>query len=235
MFLVTRPQPKAQQTVDALALEGFAAIAMPMIQVVSIPCHAPRQHYDIVLLTSTYTQEWITQHAATLITAKTQVICVGKSSADMLLRVVEGIHDDHLHIAHPENSEGMLAIALSICKANQRVALVKGLHGRNIIAPTLKENGLDVDIYNVYQRVGQSNPNFIKDIEHQLIKCIIVTSIDIVNEVLSTFDHEWLKQRSWMAASQRIYDYLVERGMQDVQLAKGASSEAIVSCAQKFY
>jgi uroporphyrinogen-III synthase len=241
MFLVTRPLSKAKETVNALHSAGFEAVSLPVIAIERLQ-HIPLRdtHYDALIITSTYTENFVKSHLIDLIHAQSQLICIGKSCAAMLIQCATqcatvSISPEHIHIAEPENSEGILKIATHSLAMGQRVALIKGEQGRGIIEQGLASRGIKVDTYDVYKRIPQNTPKETMDIEHKQIRCIIVTSVDIAEQVLSSFNVAWLKQRDWIAASQRIYDFLVTKGMQNIRVSEGASTQAIVSCAKQFY
>jgi len=241
MFLVTRPQLKAKQTVEALQQAGLMAVSLPLIAIEQLQTvKLQNTKYDLVIITSTHTEHFLQKQLADLAYEQSEFICVGRSSANMLKDCAVhfptfNISKERLHIAQPENSEGILKLTESLVSVGQHVALVKGEQGRGLIEQALASRSIKVDTYNVYRRVARSTPEKIKDIEHQPIRCIIVTSVDIAEQVLSSFDALWLEQREWIAASHRIRDFLISKGMQKIRVSEGASTQAIVSCAQQFY
>jgi uroporphyrinogen-III synthase len=241
MFLVTRPLLKAKETAEALRKAGFKAVSLPLITIERIRNIPMREsHYDAVIITSTYTKHFLQTHLNELTHAKCELICVGKSSAKMLTECAKqstsvSVSPQHIHIAEPENSEGILKITTPMLSMGQRVALIKGEKGRGLIEQELASQGIRVDTYDVYKRVAQTTPKEVKDIEHQPIRCIIVTSVDISEQVLSSFDAQWLQQRDWIATSKRIRDFLITKGIQNIRVSEGASTQAIVSCVQQFY
>jgi uroporphyrinogen-III synthase len=241
MFLVTRPQLKAKETVEALQQAGLTAVSLPLIAIEQLQNVKLRDtHYDVVVVTSTHTEHFLQRQLADLAHGQSEFICVGRSSANMLKDCAVhfpslSIDKERLHIAQPENSEGIVKLTESLVSQGQRVALIKGEQGRGLIEQVLASRSIVVDTYEVYRRVAESRPEKIKDIEHQPIRCIIVTSVDIAEQVLSSFDALWLEQREWIAASQRIRDFLISKGMQKIRVSEGASTQAIVSCAQQLY
>jgi uroporphyrinogen-III synthase len=166
----------------------------------------------------------------------THFLCVGQSSANT---VRAGLATCGLtckiEIAEPQNSEGLICSDALSSVSSQKIALVKGKEGRNIIAEYLTQNNAKTDIYEVYERVSAFNPTSINAVERMAIQCIIVTSVDIAEQIFQHFSSEWLQNRHFMVASQRIYDYVLANGMQQPVLSDNASTAAIVSCAQQLY
>ncbi|MFC4701205.1 uroporphyrinogen-III synthase [Glaciecola siphonariae] len=279
MFLVLRPQAKADASCEALKNAGFESFALPAvhINILSTQFNRPRRisaqrnsqqrnsqqqtslkasidelanthantpintqlnthKYDVIIVTSTYTEAFLQQRLANIANEKTHFLCVGKTSAAMISKCLQKINlTAKTSVAQPENSEGILAILTAINVTHKSCALVKGKGGRKLIEDYLAQKSDYTDIFEVYERVTSLRPQDINDVERLPIKCIIVTSVDIAEQLLTHFSALWLKARIFMVASQRIYDYLLAEGMTHIVLADGASSSAIVACAKHLH
>jgi uroporphyrinogen-III synthase len=140
-----------------------------------------------------------------------------------------------IEIAEPQNSEGVIASNTFANIRGKTVAILKGQDGRDAIAQYLLQNKVKSDIYEVYKRQAAFQASDINEVAGQSIKCIIVTSIDIAEQVFECFPLDWLKDRIFMVASQRIYDYVLAKGAQQLVLSDSASTASIVSCANQLH
>lgn len=238
MFLVTRPQPKAEQTARALIAQGFAAIALPAIDVQALEpsLGIPLISYDVVVVTSSYTEPFLQRNLNAMIHQRTQFICVGQSSANIVrdcLRA-DGL-TNQIEIAEPQNSEGIIASQTFAKLSQKSVALIKGQDGRDTIAAYLAQNNVKTDIYETYKRSATFSTTSMNEFDGQSIKCMIVTSVDIAEQIFEHFSLDWLKSIIFMVASQRIYDYVHAKGAQQLVLSDGASTASIVSCANQLH
>lgn len=236
MFLVTRPQPKAKETCDALLENNLQAMALPVIAIKLLErVDVPIRPYDGIIITSTYVQEWLSKHLLTMLDTKTKVICVGSACADMVFSFFEAEHNIHqqVHIAKPENSEGVIELAARIFNNHDKVALVKGAGGRGLISKAILQRGLSLDIFDIYERQRINASNAFAEIEHHTDMCIIVSSVDIAKHLIAQCSVDWLQQQSWMATSPRIKKYLETQGMQNIYVSHGASVNAIITCAKQ--
>lgn len=238
MFLVTRPQPKADETTEALIAEGLAAFAIPAINIEQLhpPLKSNLNGYDIVIVTSTYTQPFLLMNIKQLIRSHTTIVCVGNSTALMLEQCLS-VHNRKcvIQIAEPQNSDGIIASLGPIELNSKTIAIVKGQEGRDIIKEYLTQFSAKTDVYEVYKRTTAFSPTSMNQVDGQAIKCIIVTSIDIAEQIFEHFSHQWLATKIFMVASQRIYDHVQAKSASQVVLASSASTASIVACANQLY
>jgi uroporphyrinogen-III synthase len=239
MFLVTRPQPKAQSTCDALQASGFEAMALPAIKIKLLQTQVAakaEQSFDVVIVTSSFTHAFLQENIVKLCAPHTVFLCVGESSAEVVNQCLATIDANNpISVAQPQNSEGIIASAVLKHIANKKVALLKGLDGRDLIAQYLEKNKAITNTYEVYERVSAFQQSQINEVESLPIKCIIVTSVEIAQHLIEHFSFEWLEQRIFMVASQRIYDYLISQGLKAPILSGSASSSCIVTCAKQLH
>lgn len=236
MFLVTRPLPKATETAEALSAHGFAASMLPALRIEHLSSLPPALSagYDIIVVTSTYTQPYLRIHLRALTHDKSQFVCVGKSSASMVAACLkDAAMALHIEVAEPQNSEGVIASHSFEDLTGKTVAILKGRDGRTSIASYLAEKQVSPDIYEVYERIGAFHESSMNQVDGHSIKCIIVTSVDIAEQVFEHFPLDWLKSKIFIVASQRIYDYVSAQGAQQLLLSKDASTASIVTCANQ--
>nr|WP_136251242.1 uroporphyrinogen-III synthase [Ningiella ruwaisensis] len=254
MLLITRPEPKASETQQALLNAGFNSIKQALIQI--IPLNVPVfdnafnsaretqfKGFDLIIITSTYTLDWVKTNADSLICDTTQFLCVGKSCAEHLKAVLfkekgMSLSDlaSRIFIASPENSEGIIAHPCFKGLSSKRVALIKGKGGRGEIEAALKAKKSELSVYSVYKRVSTLNTDDTRPLSSEelaSIRCIIITSVDIAKVALDYLPSAVLKRCNFIVASQRIGEFLNAQGFTNIHVSEGASSQAIVNAATR--
>lgn len=238
MFLVTRPQPKASETANALVAQGFEALVLPAVSIELLSAKGPTLNagYDVIVVTSSYARTYLEHYVSTLTHAHSHFVCVGSSTAQMVEHCLKKqALKASIEIASPQNSEGVIASHVFLDIANKTVAILKGRGGRRVIADYLIQNKAKTDIYEVYQRTGAFRVSGMNQVDGKSIRCIIVTSVDIAEQIFEYFSLDWLKGRIFIVASQRIYDYVMTKGAQHIMLSGSASTESIVLCANQLH
>ncbi len=237
MFLVARPEDKALVTCQAFEEHGITAIAAPVINIETIVDDALSKHFDIfkpeiILVTSTYASEWLNSQ---LIDSSVLCIgCVGEKTKQALTLVDP---DLKIFVAEPENSEGLLHSKSLKHVEGRKIALIKGLGGRTLISESLRKKGAFVEEFCVYKRQSSTQashfPKVLKAFEHDQIRCIIATSIDVVQALYRVFNGQKLSNSNilWIVPSKRIGQYLWDKGIHSVTISKGASISALLAAA----
>jgi uroporphyrinogen-III synthase len=240
MFLIARPQGKAQQTAAVFEKALLSAHALPLLTIeiaqgntLYSQLHSAKPR--CIIVTSTYAAKWLLQSTANIDVSRmtfTHItfICVGKSTAKAITD--SGILAKIL-VAEPENSEGILKLPFLTRPENINVALIKGEGGRDLISSTLRTRGANVVELNVYKRVANIPAIHALTFEPSQIRCIITTSIEITQLLLANMNHEWLTSCKWIVASQRIKDYVAAFGIQHILVSQGASDEALLASAKQ--
>ena len=146
------------------------------------------------------------------------------------------------------HSEGVLALQSLQVLQGQKVLILRGVSGRELLAETLKERGASVEYVELYERVKPSaSPNILVDwLCTEGKKAIVVTSGDGLKNLLVLVKESQnaagggelestLYQTQLVVVSQRLADFAKDKGFVKVAVAEGASDNAIVastlSCA----
>ncbi len=150
VVLVTRPPLQAESLCRALQAAGAQVIRLPVIDIEALrhPSLSDLGCYDWLVFTSPNAVIH-SQASPGEITAQTHVAAVGAATAQAL---TEAGYKDVLIPAKDYSSEGLLSLAELQNLAHQKVLLIKGQGGRNLIASTLRERGAVVDEWPVYRR-----------------------------------------------------------------------------------
>lgn len=234
-FLIVRPQGKAQASAATFIQAGLPAVGLPIIDIEYLQrefCIEEVAQTNFIVLTSTYCVNWLAQQSAiqnVLSSNNLQFVCVGKQTAEALTSLYSQVT---IHIAEPESSEGVLALD---CLQSQsaKVLIVKGIGGRNLIETELNARGLQVKVLEVYKRSPNTQAIDAFAFEQHAIQCIIATSVELCELLLANFAFNNIKSLTWIVASQRIRDYALSMGIENIVISAGASDNALLQCAQK--
>ncbi|MFT5281906.1 MAG: uroporphyrinogen-III synthase [Kangiellaceae bacterium] len=238
-FLIARPTDKAQQTSALFKQSGLHAQVLPIIDIELATNNMLVEQLNsanpsCIIVTSTYAAQWllsiIAAQKVALDFAHTTFLCIGNASAALLLPIT---HKSNVLVASPENSEGALQADCLQAVSNVNIVLLKGEGGRDLIATTLGRQNAIVSVLNVYKRVVNVQAIRAFTFEPSQIKCIIATSIEITELLLANNQHRWMTSCVWIVASERIKDYAYEKGIKHIVISQGASSEALLACANQ--
>ena len=122
-----------------------------------------------------------------------------------------------------ESSEGLLDLLPN--PSQQRILLVTGAGGRNLLAPTLKARGAEVVRLDVYERLPL-HPN----IDPRVVDAIIVSSGDGFRQAVQVWSSfGGASTTPVLAPSPRVAALGGELGVANVVQCQGASPEAVLA------
>ncbi|GLR69318.1 uroporphyrinogen-III synthase [Agaribacter marinus] len=232
MFLITRPEPKASNTKNLFESEDLLSCIFPAIVIKQVPnISAPHKVYDYIIVTSTYTLDWLSTAPKPALACKHSVIAIGTATQKALAgkqfpwakKIIKPLQ---------QNSEGVLSIPELADVSGKHILIVKGRGGRQLLENSLLDNGAKVDVLNVYERQPNHDKKLIRQVEERTITCIIVTSVEIVEQLFASFCSDWLKNKKWIATSQRIADYLHSKRISEIHVSQSADDQIILQLAK---
>ncbi len=212
---ITRSEPGATALAEAIEGAGFKPFKAPVLTIESLAFEPPGDRFDIAVFLSAHGARVAAQSVKGRFR---QAIAVGRQTRQVLLE--SGIE---ARAAEAESSEGLLASLPDM--ADQRVLLVSGVGGRNILGLGLERRGADVERLDVYRRVPVS----------PLVDCA-----EIDAAVASSGDGFRQAAGVWFAAggvpelpvlvpSARVGALGPELGLANVVECAGADSEAVLA------
>lgn len=187
-LVVTRPAAQAGHFFELATNAGATCVAFPTLEVDPLAVDAETQarvragRWDWVIFTSTNAVEFGWADFAA--TSAAQCAAVGRATARAL--EARGRPVD----ARPEsaNSEGLLALPQFAQVTGQRVLLIKGSGGRDLLPRELAARGADVQELAVYRRrVAVPTPAALRSLRHALAgdgTWIAVTSTEVLEALL---------------------------------------------------
>lgn len=160
VVLVTRPQHQAAQLAQLIEAEGGRALLFPSIEIQSLrdnphvqQTFAQINQYDMLIFTSAnavmQAQQILQSMARTPDSVEAQIAVIGKATQAAAQQAGFQVS------IQPEqgfNSEALLAQPQMQLVSNQRILLVRGQSGLEVLAENLRERGALVDYAEVYCR-----------------------------------------------------------------------------------
>jgi uroporphyrinogen-III synthase len=228
--LVLRPQPGADETVAALRAAGFPARALPVLAVEPLP-ETPAlrlrvqdlDRYDAVIFVSPAAvrvgMRWIDRYWPQY-PVRTVWIAVGARTAEDLaafgIRAVRPESD--------ERAEGLLALAELAQGRVERVLIVRGEGGRELLVEALTARGASVDLLEVYRR----RPLPVQLPPVGAVAAAVASSGEVLDAFLASGGAA-LAERPLLVPSDRVAARARAAGFRQVITASGAGPAATVA------
>lgn len=232
--LVTRPAHQAQGFCRLIESEGGEAIRFPVMDIVPAPDEqtvkqqlAQLEHYDIAIFISANAVRHTVSHCPNGLPSSIKIAAVGNKTAASLR--AQGVPVDIVP-KHGFNTEALLESPLLHVIQNKRIAIIRGVGGRETLAKTLSQRGAKVDYIEVYQRV-LPNQRLSDVMGHQNCDIIAVTSQQgLRNLITLADDKDWLFNTALACNSQRTATLARELGFhQDIVTSFEPGDEAMIA------
>ena len=237
--LVTRPQPQADTLAQHLSRYGAEPVVMPMIEI------TPLFTSEILPLTSPLTD--ISQFnkvvavsipsaeiAFNLSPKKPEAadwFTPGLSTAKTLARFgITALCPDALF-----TSEALLQLPGLQNIAGERILLLKGEGGRDVIEQTLKARGADVVPLVLYRRVcpKYSNSMLEQTVASKTINAIVATSSQIVTHLLACFQavnaKSFICMQPLLVPSERVAEHARAKGFTQTVVCQSAGNDDVTA------
>lgn len=241
IIMVTRPDPGGAELCEAIQSQGDVAIHFPTIE------FAPPSDQSAFEQTITRLgeQDWLLFVSPQAVRASVSAIrrtwpilpesvhfaAIGAGTAKALAQA--GYHVAFIPDSE-WSSEGLLDSDEFQNIQHQRIAVIRGGGGREILEKILLERGAEVISVVAYQRtkpkvdIGSYLP-LLKDGKIDAIVCTSYEGVSNLKELVGTADWEALRQIPLIVVSERIKLLAGEAGFQTIWVAANASHEAILA------
>lgn len=240
-ILVTRPAHQAQPQIDQLTRLGATAVSLPLLQIDAVTEDDPSYHplksrildldlyHSVIFISANAARigaDWIDQYWPQL-PLGVNWLAIGRRTAGVL-------NDYGITAFHSEqgyDSEALLAAAPLQAIAGQKILIMRGQGGRELLADTLRQRGAEVDYADLYQR---SCPHYS---ETQLnsalttpLDALLVTSAQALDNLqalagprLTSLQHHPL-----IVPSERIASLAQQQSWLQVRVAQGPDDRAMI-------
>jgi len=240
--LVTRPAGQGESLVAAIRAMGARAVHFPLL-VIEPVADPSRQavitqqiqeldNYHVLIFVSTnaarFGLAWIDRFWPQF-PAGVEVLAVGPATAAALQQLPCEVQVSPAGM----QSEDILALPLLNRVDDRKIALFRGVGGRELLAETLRRRGARVDYIETYERrpPGDSSAQLHSLIRSESINVITVTSAQILDTFCGLVDikRNGLNLLPLLVPSERVREKALDAGFIQVISCAGATDEAIIA------
>lgn len=236
--LVTRPQPQAQSLAEAIRAADGQAWVMPMLAINPLPetqaikdCLLMLDRFDLVIVTSRPAarlgMDLIDRYWPQL-PLHLRWFAIGSGTAGELERFDIQVQ----HSSTGTDSEALLDMLGAV--RGQRILVIKGTGGRQLLGEQLTEQGASVEKIEVYQR---SRPAYefsshinavLKELESHAINVILCGSGETLNNLGYYLPKPYRARYRLLVPSERVTTEARSLGFQQVTNTCGASNDLML-------
>jgi uroporphyrinogen-III synthase len=227
-ILVTRPKQQAKKLSEALAGLGAIVVSMPMIEIVPAAMKiGPKKaiaEQDMLIFVSRNAVACFITGMAEQLSPSTRLVAVGAATARCMAE--KGLRVD-IQAPAPAGSESLLALTEMQDVAGQKIMIVRGETGRELLADTLRARGANIQYLEVYKRCL---PRYtLEEVTRALkVDTIIVTSVAGLENLCQLINDEMMKHKALIVVSERIKQVAMGLGFQRIAVTDDVSDTAIV-------
>jgi uroporphyrinogen-III synthase len=236
---ITRPVEQADVLNEGILRAGGTPIAFPLLAIAPLVSYAsfdgvietlPQCDW-IIFISSNAVQQGMPRIAARFpqLPPNLRFAAIGPATAQELTRYgVEQV----LAPAARFDSESLLALPELQDMQRQRVVIVRGVGGRELLADTLRERGAEVAFAECYRRVNpQHDAGKLPELwQNGRLHALVVTSSEALRNLLQlAHDASWLKGIRVCVNHARIAEAARAHGL-DVALAEAPGDTAMLQC-----
>ena len=234
--VVTRPAHQAAELCAAIEAAGGTAFRFPTVEIRPRPFVAPAGTLDWWVFVSPNA----VAHAGALLAAPGRTAALGPATAAALRAAGRTVE---VEAPDGQGSEGLLADARFAVTAGARIAIVRGVGGRELIADTLVPRGVEVLRVEVYERgvpdattdaaVAAAERALIEAWAAGRVHAVIATSnalLENLHRMLDARGRALLAEAQVVATSGRVLQLARQLGIRpDPLIAGSAASDALVA------
>lgn len=237
--LVTRPAHQADELCALIEAAGGRAVRFPTLAIGAVPdtgvaraALATLAHFDLVLFVSANAvDQAVALRPAASWPAGLRCAALGAGTARALAR--HGL-PAHLLAPPPHDSEALLAMPQLRELTGQRILIIRGAGGRELLGETLRARGAQVDYAEVYQRARPDSDT--RDIlaawARGAIDVMTVTSGEALCNLVAMLGEsgrEPLLRTPLVVVSGRMVQQALALGFASPLLAEAASDAALMA------
>ena len=245
-IVVTRPAHQADALVEGIEAAGGAVLRLPVTEITAADStqldHTitdQLDQYDIVFFISANAVNIGCNLLPSLcqLPATVKLACVGKATA----RALEAQYGRKADILPEQNfnSEALLAQPELQRVEGQRILIVRGNGGRELLADTLRQRGAKVDYLEVYHRSRASSDTrpLQQYLQKKQIAAIVITSAESLQNLLEMLPgtaQADLKQVPLLLINPRLISIAQQAGFSgSLWVASAASDSAIIDALKQ--
>lgn len=243
--LVTRPEAQGVELCQQLEQLGITALHHPLITIeagADLPHLLPDLHHcDTVIAVSqhavAFSDQYLRQQQSNWATS-TRYLAVGQKTAHLLSKVT----GQSVNYPQVSDSEHLLELAELQSVAGQKIMILRGNGGRELIHQTLSERGALVTYKEVYQRTDlpfDANHAYQQWQQAQVDTLIITSSHQLAffmsqldSSVINSSISSWACQLKLLVPSERIANDAKTMGFVHIVVTRSAANPDLVAALQ---
>jgi uroporphyrinogen-III synthase len=219
---ITRTQPGADRQAAELEAAGYRTLVAPVLAVEATGAPLPAGNFDVVVFLSEHAVNFTEDFS---FCAGAQLFAIGPQTGAILEAAGYSAR-----VPEDPRSEGLLATPEFAVLTGQRVLLVAGEGGRDLLAETLARRGAAVHDYRCYRRVAAADVELNAD----QVDVIVAASGDGLAAIAACwFGRGADPDIPLLVPSARVAGLAVRHGFTRVIECSGAGSRAILSALQR--
>tara|TARA_B110000444_G_scaffold257116_1_gene294920 strand:- start:755 stop:1543 length:789 start_codon:yes stop_codon:yes gene_type:complete len=241
--LVTRPSNQIERLCKAIESCGAKTLSLPLIEIKPlVDAKAIQDLKDKVLELDSYRSLIFVSNNAVSFGGEVinnywpqfpigvDVIAVGPTTAKA---ASERLGCEVIQPSDGMTSEDILSLPQLADVGEQKIGIVRGQGGRELLADTLRERGAEVDYLEAYSRtpIKYTTVDFCKKIQDAGVNVLTVSSGESLDRLthLLVDNKEMMRKLSLLAPSERVAAQAREAGYQRVHNASGADPLSFVN------
>ena len=233
-ILNTRAVEQQKHTQEIFEKNGFKVINFPCLEIVTV---SDRDLVRKQIIETAYSDVFVfTSQNAVVYAFKIQpnwkipknatVIAIGNKTAEIL----EQYYSGYIWVPEKHNSEGAIELIKGLKKTSS-LALITGKSGREEIQNYCVSNKIKLTQINVYQRqIPTVDSDVIHEIQNSkdlLILATSTTTLAHIKKMVSEDLYKKLQQQTIISASDRITEFAMKQGFQNIMTTNTAGPEKI--------
>ena len=240
--VLTRAESDAKRQLDLLANRGFIATALPLLAIEPVAMasavETELENSNTFIFTSANAVTHGLSHVMSeCLDASTRVLAVGRKTRELLNE-----HGIDARSPDREDSEGLLELLDETDKSSprslNRITLIKGEGGRDLISSVLSEQGLSIVEVNCYRRIWPSVSrrtvaDALDSAEPRYIHIASGETLSRLEELCTVCGVNAHAKHTVILPSDRVENQARELGWQSRIVAAGASDEALLEVLSK--
>jgi len=234
--LVTRPAHQAGRFSELLSAAGAVPKLFPVLAIEPVQSAPPSlleikqaAYHWVIFISANAVDCGLSLLKETTCLEKMKMGAIGKQTASALY------HHGIKEVTVPElgfTSEDFLALKALEHLDKQRILIVRGDAGRELLADTLKQRGASVAYATVYRRLSIGSGDYLKQLHaEQQLDIICFTSSEILQNLLNLLGTEtWIYDLPILVGSERIANYAQQLGFNNrIIVATSPADDAMLA------
>lgn len=211
---ITRPLQEGEQLASLLTQLPCSSTLVPCVEMVEQSFQMPDlEEVDIAILVSKPSILYGVAKLNQSIPNSVQWLAVGQSTAELASHYI----NTEILVPSEQNSKGLLKLDVLEQVRHQKILIIKGKGGRNLLINALNDRGADVDEIDVYRRVVPENlaESLVSLWPEKRPQLVLITSCEILQNLYDRTPSaykEHLLTTDLIVASERIEKFAYSLG-----------------------